>query len=49
MNSSQVSASALSTLPPVVSEELQSLSRSGELANVMDQLDEDEEFVADVN
>ncbi|KAJ1020909.1 hypothetical protein NDA18_005756 [Ustilago nuda] len=49
MNSSQVSASALSTLPPVVSEELQSLSRSGELANVMDQLDEDEEFLADVD
>ncbi|SOV02957.1 uncharacterized protein UDID_18091 [Ustilago sp. UG-2017a] len=49
MNSSQVTAFALSTLPPVVSEELQSLSCSGELANVMDQVDEDEEFLADVN
>ncbi|SYW86302.1 uncharacterized protein UBRO2_06022 [Ustilago bromivora] len=49
MSSSQVTASALSTLPPVVSEELQLLSRSGELANVMDQLDEDEEFLADVD
>ncbi|KAJ1031400.1 hypothetical protein NDA13_001794 [Ustilago tritici] len=49
MNSSQVTASALSTLPPVVSEELQSLSRSGELANVMDQLEEDEEFLADID
>ncbi|SAM84657.1 uncharacterized protein UBRO_20840 [Ustilago bromivora] len=49
MNSSQVTAFALSTLPPVVSEELQSFSCSGELANVMDQVDEDEEFLADVN
>ncbi|SPC62616.1 uncharacterized protein UHOD_11561 [Ustilago sp. UG-2017b] len=49
MNSSQVTAFALSTLPPVVSEELQSLSCSGELANVMDQVDEDEEFLANVN
>ncbi|KAJ1031323.1 hypothetical protein NDA18_002539 [Ustilago nuda] len=49
MNSSQVAASALSTLAPVVSEELQSLSRSGKLANVMDQVDQNEEFLADVD